>query len=88
MSEVNPRVVVETEQGALNSKFMPLAWAGVYFFSLHQYNKYFFRINGNAVYMGAFALASIPCAYAHANFWFGSGLIEAAAKNNARERMH
>jgi hypothetical protein len=61
------------------------ATAGFWGYSMMRYNQRFFRVNGNAAYMTAFALLSAPASYAYANFFFGSPIDEAASMNNAME---
>lgn len=62
-----------------------MASAGLWGYTMMKYNHHFFRVNGNAAYMAAFAAVSIPASYAYANFVFGSAVDEAAAQNNVRE---
>ena len=62
--------------------------AAIFLFSLHIYNRRFFRKDANALNFIGFAAASVPASYAYANFLFSSPVIEAAILNNEREAKH
>ena len=83
-SPSNSRLVVGSERPST----VTYAAAAIFFGSLHLYNRRFFRIDGNAVNMLAFTVASLPASYAYANYFFSSAEIEAAIINNERENKH
>ena len=57
----------------------------LYAFSLHKYNRGFFRIDGNSKNAAIFALCSLPVSYAYAKFFLDDANNEAALRNNAKE---
>jgi len=57
----------------------------LYLFSLHAYNRRFLRVGGDGVAAAAFAVASLPAAYAYARFFLDSAENEAAVMNNSKE---
>ena len=58
-----------------------LLWAT----SLALYTKHLFRVNNNAVYLLAFAAASVPASYGYAKTVLTSADEEAAYLNNQAE---
>ena len=62
--------------------------AAIFLGSLYFYNRRFFRIDGNAVNMLAFTVASVPASYSYASYIWSSPEIEAALINNERENKH
>ena len=53
-------------------------WAG----SIAWYQRKFFRVNNNAVYLLAFTAFSLPASYGYAKFFLTSAEDEAAHMNN------
>lgn len=64
------------------------ATAAIFLFSLHLYNRKFFRKDANAVNALMFTVASAPASWSYANMLFSSAETEAAIQNNTKERMH
>ena len=83
-SAENPRVVNE----ASRPNTVVYGAAAIFLFSLHLYNRRFFRKDGNALNFLGFAAASVPASWAYSNFIFSSAEIEAAIINNEREAKH
>jgi len=83
-SKTNPRMV----ENALRSNNVYYGAAAIFLFSMHKYNRMFFRKDGNAVYMLAFTCASAPAAYSISDFALGSAATEAAMMNNEKEMKH
>ena len=77
----NPRLVKDAE----TPNYVYAAAGLLFVASLRFYNKKFFRVDGNAMNMVAFTLASAPASYAYANFALNDATTEAAVMNNARE---
>ena len=80
----NPRLVANAER----SQNVILGTAVIFLASLQFYNRRFFRIDGNAVNMLAFTVASVPASYSYASYIWSSPEIEAALINNERENKH
>tara|TARA_B110000977_G_C10639890_1_gene323585 strand:+ start:27 stop:299 length:273 start_codon:yes stop_codon:yes gene_type:complete len=78
----NPRVVtnsvIDWNKIYGGSAFL---WAG----SLAWYQRKYFRVNNNAVYLLAFTAFSLPASYGYAKFMLASAEDEAAAINNQAE---
>ena len=83
-SAESPRVVNE----ASRPNTVVYGAAAIFLFSLHLYNRRFFRKDGNALNFLGFAAASVPASWAYSNFIFSSTEIEAAIINNEREAKH
>ena len=83
-SAENPRVVDE----ASRPNTVVYGAAAIFLFSLHLYNRRFFRKDGNALNFLAFTAASVPASYSYSSFIFGTPETEAAIINNERERLH
>ena len=83
-SPSNPRLV----EGADRSPKVLYATAAIFLYSLHLYNRRWFRKDGNAVNMLMFAAGSAPASYVYARTLFSSPVEEAAIQNNERERQH
>ena len=80
----NPRVVEE----ATRPNTVVYGAAIIFLFSLHKYNRRFFRKDANALNFLGFAAASVPASWAYSNFFFSSAEIDAAIINNEREATH
>ena len=83
-SASNSRLVENAER---NPKVL-YATAGIFLFSLHCYNRRWFRKDGNAMNLLLFTAASAPAAYSYASFFFSSAQDEAAIMNNQIEKQH
>ncbi len=83
-SPSNSRLVVGNERPSM----VTYGTAALFLGSVYFYNRRFFRIDGNAVNMLAFTVASLPASYAYASYFFSSPVIEAAIINNDRENKH
>ena len=57
----------------------------IYLLSLQWYSRKFFRVNGNGVYLMAFAAFSLPAAYSYSKFLLSTPEEEAAYLNNQKE---
>ena len=73
-SSNNPRVV----EDASRPNTVVYGAAAIFLFSLHLYNRRFFRKDANALNFLGFAAASVPASWAYSNFLFSSAEIEAA----------
>ena len=78
----NPRVVTNSVM-EWNKVYggTGLLWAG----SIAWYQRKFFRVNNNAVYLLAFTAFSLPASYGYAKFFLSSADDEAAYMNNKAE---
>jgi hypothetical protein len=83
-SETNPRMVIDADRDMK----VYYATAAMFLFSMHVYNRKFFRKDANVLNMMAFCGASLPAAYGYSDFVFGSAVTEAAILNNENESKH
>ena len=83
-SQTNPRLALNIERPST----VTYGAAAVFLFSLHLYNRRFFRKDANAINFLGFAIASIPASYAYSSFFLSNAVIEAGIVNNERESKH
>jgi hypothetical protein len=83
-SATNPRMMEDVER----SPKVLYATAAIFLFSLHCYNRRWFRKDGNVLNAALFTLGSAPASWSYASYFFSSPEIEAGLINNANERQH
>lgn len=83
-SAANSRLVENAER----SPKVMYAAAAIFMFSLHCYNRRWFRKDGNALNAFVFTAASVPASWCYANSMFSDAATEAAIMNNNKERQH
>ena len=83
-SPQNPRLALNIDRPST----VTYGAAAIFLFSLHLYNRRFFRKDQNAINFLGFAIASVPASYAYSSFFFSSPVIEAGIVNNEREAKH